>query len=84
MTNISNFREMRTCILLIVSARLFVNMLELYAQDKANVSGVYPRLVMVAKQIPRTEVGTRVLFPYVNRFLHGLTNQLIIGLHIID
>lgn len=59
---------MRTCILLIVSARLFVNMLELYAQDKTNVSGVYPRLVMVAKQIPRTEVGTRVLFPYVNRF----------------
>lgn len=121
-----NFRKMKNCILLIVSACLFVNTLKLYAQDKTNVSGVYPHLAMVADQTPRTEAGTGALFPwanrlwvityvahfsgtgsgtglyeindkmeirkrpesvvgtYANRFLHGPTNQLIIGPHIID
>lgn len=121
-----NIRKMKNCILLIVSACWFVNTLKLYAQDKTNVSGVYPHLAMVADQTPRTEAGTGALFPwanrlwvityvahfsgtgsgtglyeindemeirkrpesvvgtYANRFLHGPTNQLIIGPHIID
>ena len=46
-----NIRKMKNCILLIVSACWFVNTLKLYAQDKTNVSGVYPHLAIV-EQVP--------------------------------
>ena len=67
-----NIRKMKNCILLIVSACWFVNTLKLYAQDKTNVSGVYPHLAMVADQTPRTEAGTGALVPWAPR-LWGIT-----------